>query len=89
MVALNGRIHQISEPLRTPASDVFSLLSSHPQLSGWADWVELVGSVLVLAADSVRSVCPRRHCVSSLLWRGGVKGTSRWGADAGWFANGL
>ncbi|CAM9554062.1 unnamed protein product, partial [Scytosiphon promiscuus] len=43
MVALNGRIHQISEPLRTPAPDVFSLLSSHPQLSGWADWVELAG----------------------------------------------
>lgn len=43
MAALNGRIHQISEPLRVPAPDVFSLLSSHPQLTGWTDWVELVG----------------------------------------------
>ena len=47
MVALNGRIHQISEALSAPAPDVFSLLSSHPQLSGWADWVKLVGWVMV------------------------------------------
>lgn len=42
MIALNGRIHEISEPLREPAPDVYSLLSSTPELSGWADWVQLV-----------------------------------------------
>lgn len=53
MVALNGRIHQISEELSAPAPDVFSLLSSHPQLSGWADWVELVGLGLGLLRSLV------------------------------------
>lgn len=42
MIALNGRIHEISEPLRAPAPDIFSLLSSRSELSGWADWVEEV-----------------------------------------------
>lgn len=45
MVALNGRIHEISEHLRAPASDIFSLLSSHSELSGWAAWVQLVSVV--------------------------------------------
>ncbi|CAM9723497.1 unnamed protein product, partial [Ectocarpus sp. 13 AM-2016] len=49
MAALNGRIHQISEPLRVPSPDVFSLLSSHPQLTGWADWVELTGLAELLS----------------------------------------
>lgn len=48
MLALNGRIHEISEPLRAPAPDLFTLLSAHPELQGWADWVQQVGCFVVL-----------------------------------------
>lgn len=68
MVALNGRIHQISEPLRTPASDVFSLLSSHPQLSGWADWVELVGFIAFRLPFSSASMCRLGGRAPALSW---------------------
>lgn len=62
MVALNGRIHEISGPLSVPAPSIFALLSSHPELEEWANWVQQVKGRVVVGKEA--GLSPRQDQVA-------------------------